>query len=274
VGVFGVRRPDQKAGAMTLQHDLAEPYEPRPAPFDRNEIELGAALWRRFSGMPDDEPTELSIFVEGRVFVAPAMTAADHVRLLREAQTLRGFEGSYVPVNGPIVDGIFYRYPRNQIIRWARKRITDKDVRLVRSIFIDFDTDDPERVSGISATDEEFHATWGPANECREWLARQIGPDPLAFGCSGNGHYVLIAIEPTPPSDETTKRIAAFLAVMNKRFGAPGVKVDGTVATPGRLMPCAGTLKAKGINTSERPHRTTTITCRPTIQRVPLGAVC
>jgi hypothetical protein len=224
--------------------------------------------------MADDEPTELSFFVEGRVHVAHAMTAADHVRLLKEAEQIRGFEGSYCPVNGPIVDGIFYRYPRNQIIRWAKKRITDKDVRKVRAIFIDFDVDNGERVSGISATDAELAATYPAALECREWLARELGAGALAYGSSGNGNYILIAVEPFEPTAETTKQIAAFLEIMNKRFCGPGVKVDRTVATPGRLMPCAGTLKAKGIDMPERPHRRTSITFKPNIHRVPFAAVC
>jgi hypothetical protein len=239
----------------------------------REEIPMGTALWRRFSGMDDHEPTELSIFVQGRVQVAHAMNAAEHVRLLQQAEQIDGFEGSYAPVNGPINPGIFYRYPHNQIIRWTKKRITDKDVNLVRSVFIDFDVDARERVSGISATDAEFAATWEPANKCRVWLERELGREAIAFGSSGNGHYVLIAVEPLEPTPETTKRIATFLEVMNALFGAPGVKIDGTVAHQGRLMPCPGTLKAKGINTPERPHRRTTITCQANVARVPLEVI-
>lgn len=237
----------------------------------RDEIPMGTTKWRQFSGMPDNEPTELSIFVRGRVNVAHAMTAADHVRLLQEAERLDGYEGGYAQINGPINPGIFYRYPHNQIIRWTKKRVTDKEILLVRNVYVDFDVaDSQERVSGISATDAEVAATWGPANECRRWLERELGRESVGFGCSGNGHYVLIAVEPISPTDDTTKRIALFLEMMNKRFGAPGAKVDTSVAHPNRLMPAAGTLKAKGINTPERPHRRITFTCSPTIQRVPL----
>jgi hypothetical protein len=208
------------------------------------------------------------------VFVAHAMTADDHLRLLQEAEHLDGYEGSYAPVNGPLVDGIFCRYPRNQIIRWAKKRVTDKEVRAVRSIFIDLDTDDRERVSGISATDTEVEVVREPWEECRAWLTSKLRREPIGYGSSGNGFYMLISVQPFGPPAETTKRVADFLTTMNKRFAKPGVKIDSTVATPARLMPCPGTLKAKGINTPERPHRRTTFTCHPRIERVPLEDIC
>jgi hypothetical protein len=240
----------------------------------RGEIPMGTRIHRNFIGMPDDEPTELSIWRRGRPIVAHAMTADAHVRLLQKAERLDGYEGSYMCPNGPALSGIFCRYPRNEIVTWAKKRITDKDVTHVRTVFVDFDVKNRERVSGISATDSELAATWAPANECRRWLERELGAESIAFGCSGNGHFVLIAIEPIEPSDETTKRIHKFLEVMGKRFAAPGVDVDLTVAHPGRLMPCPGTLKGKGLNLPERPHRRTTMTCQPNVVRVPLSEVC
>lgn len=256
--------------------ELSEPHTPalRLVRDWRGEIDMGTRLQRRFFGMGDNEPIELSIFVRGRVFVAHAMSVDHHVRLLTEAERIEGFEGSYCCFNGPAVDGIYYRYPHNEIIRWAKKRTTDKEIRAGRCIFIDWDTNNRERISGISATDAELAATWPPANECRRWLERELGAESIAFGCSGNGHFVLVAVESFAPTEQTTERIATFLEIMNKRFGTSAAKVDGTVAHPGRLMPCAGTTKAKGINSPERPHRRTTITCRPDVVRVPLEAVC
>lgn len=62
---------------------------------NRGEIERCTGLLRGFLGMAADELTELTFFVRGRIHVAHAGSEQAHVRLLAEAQRMRGFNGAY-----------------------------------------------------------------------------------------------------------------------------------------------------------------------------------
>ena len=112
-----------------------------------NELAIETAMVRRFLGMPDDEPTELTFFAQGRILLAQVENLEAHVQALRDAESIRGFNGSYQLVNGPLVPEIFARYEPNTI-DWAwNGRCNDKNIQLVRAMFLDCD---PKRIKGIS----------------------------------------------------------------------------------------------------------------------------
>lgn len=102
-------------------------------------------------------------------------------------------------------------------------------------------------------------------------LVSRCGKNAVAHGCSGNGWFALVAIEPTEPTRDDTQRISKLLQALNEKLGTEQVKIDRAVANPARLIPAPGTWKRKGEDLAERPHRRVTFCCPATIERVPLG---
>jgi hypothetical protein len=235
---------------------------------ERNAIAVSTTLVRRFLGMADDEPTELSIFTWGRPGIALATNITEHVRLLRQAEKLEGFNGSYM-LGNPINPAILARYDVNQIHRRAHNgRASDNDITSRRILYFDVD---PERPKGISATDDERRAAYDVSRTVEEWLVKEIGTKrAVGHGCSGNGFFALVAIEPRPITIDDNKRIAKLLRLMHQKFGTDRVKLDCSVFNPARLMPCPGTMKRKGRHTDERPHRRASFTCSATVERIPM----
>ncbi len=244
----------------------------RLVPGQRGELEVCTALVRAFLGVTENEPIELTAFVEGRIHVAHATTEADHVRLLREAEQIRGFNGAYQLVNGPIDPTLLARYETGRWHKAWNGRATDRDISQLRALFVDCD---PIRPKGISSTGAQLAAALEVSSAVESWFTEALGDDlPIGHGCSGNGYFTLIALEPHAPSTETTRRIAELLGFINKRFGTDAVKIDTSVSNPARLMPAPGTWKRKGTNTPERPHRLTSFSCRGRVRRIPLEALC
>ena len=108
-------------------------------PGDRGEIEIGTALLRRFLGIAEDEPVELTFLGRGSPWIAHATNEAQHVRLLKAADQQRRFTGAYQLVNGPIPTSLLCRYLPNQLHKAWNGRAGDKDVALRRAIYIDID---------------------------------------------------------------------------------------------------------------------------------------
>ena len=238
-----------------------------------NELEVNTVVVRNFLGVADDEFIELTAMCDNHPTVAQCNTIEQHIELLHKAHSLRGYQGSYMLVNGPLCADLSARYEQNKWVRAGNGRATDKDIGTRRAAFIDVD---PIRPKGISSTREEFEAAREVAWKVRDWLGEKLDPLCLGFGCSGNGFYILIAVEPEPSPCESTERIQRFLALLAKKFGTDRVKIDTAVANPARLMSCPGTWKRKGRSTPERPHRMTSFTYRinpsdPAPERVRVG---
>lgn len=239
---------------------------------DHGEVELGTALLRRFLGIEKKEAIELAFFCEGRLSVAYPTNELHHVRLLRQAQREPGFNGAYQLVNGPIPKQLLYRYPPNKIVRCWNGRTKDGDIGLRRAVYIDID---PIRTSGISATDAEKRAGIEVRDRVEEFLNRELGqPAALGRGDSGNGAFILIALEqPCLEVLIASPRIQRFLNLLGKAFSTPYVTIDASVGNAARLMPCPGTWKRKGIDCAERPHRRVYFSCHPTVRPVRLEAL-
>jgi hypothetical protein len=239
---------------------------------DRGELELGTGLMRHFLAIAPDEPVELAAFIQGRVQVAYAHSPEEQVRRLSEVQLRSDFNGAYTLVNGPFNRALLARYAPDCWHRAWNGRVSDADITSLRAAYIDCD---PIRPKGISATDDEHRAAQDVCTEMQAWLAKVLGDDsPLGFGYSGNGSFILVALEPRAPSKETTQRIGKFLSLLQRKFGTETVQIDGAVSNPARLMPAPGTWKRKGVGTHERPHRLVSFTCKPTVHRVALEALC
>ncbi|HET9957438.1 MAG TPA: hypothetical protein VFQ61_23225 [Polyangiaceae bacterium] len=238
---------------------------------DRGEIEIGTALARRFLGMAEDEPTELTFLVRGRTHVAHAMNAREHVRLLREAEQIKGFNGAYQLVNGPINPALLARYAPNRIHRAWNGRVGEGDIRQRRAIYIDID---PVRPKGIGATHAEKAAAFEVCEAVEAHLETHLGDAcALGHGDSGNGYFILIALQPVETSVAITAGIQQLLRLLAARFNTPHARIDVSVANVARLMPAPGTWKCKGENTPERPYRRTAFSCRAPVRRVSLETI-
>lgn len=247
----------------------ADSYQPQPVD-DRGYLPVVTTLIRRFLGMEHDEPTELTFFYQGRIHVAQVADGEHHEQLLAEGQRRRDFTAAYMLVNGPINPAIFARYDQNEIVRAWNGRVGDADITRRRALFIDVD---PVRPKGISATDGEKCEAYDVSAALEEWLAGIVGQRAIGHGDSGNGYFTLVALDPQPVDPDDVPRISEFLRLLNRRFGTERVKVDESVFNAARLMPAPGTWKRKGRDAHDRPHRTTSFCCRPTIERVPLTEI-
>ena len=240
-------------------------------PGDRGEVELGTALLRRFLGIAGDEPVELTFLGRGGAHLAHATNEAEHARLLKLADAERRFSGAYQLVNRPLAATLLCRYQPNQAHKAWNGRAGDKDVACRRAVYIDID---PIRPKGISATEDEKRAAADVRDAVAELVSHAVRTaNAVGLGDSGNGYFVLIAVEPRPPSPETEAAITRFLKLLARKYNTEHVQIDATVGNLGRLMPCPGTWKRKGEDTPERRHRRVYFSCRPRIDRVPLEAI-
>jgi hypothetical protein len=151
---------------------------------------------------------------------------------------------------------------------WARspEKITDyqqpttSDGDITRRRWLPIDCD-PKRVSGVCATEKKVAAAAAFAPTCKAILREKYAwPDPVE-ATSGNGHYLLYAVD--LPNDEASRELLkAVLAAIDHQArkvpvpeGTPPVKVDDSMFNAARVVRVIGTLNAKGESTPDQPHR-------------------
>lgn len=242
-----------------------EVYEPV------GKLACETAIVRRFLGIDEDEPIELTAFSGKWPWVAQCRGIEEHVRLLETVEhAVPKFTGAYLLCNGPIDPAICARYPQNKWVKADNGRAGDSQIATRRSVFIDID---PVRPKGISATNEERRQAWEVASKVRTFLEENLGKTCIGFGGSGNGFFLLIAVEPIAPDSEQTAKISRFLKALQRSFGTDAVSIDDSVVNPARLFAAPGTWKRKGQNTEDRPHRETSFIAPMNIERVGLSEV-
>lgn len=171
-------------------------------------------------------------------------------RLLTEAKRLRGVSG-YVTIN-PVRPDLLARSD-NRLIR-ARHTTRDADILCLRWLYLDID---PLRPAEISSTEAELAAA----------IARRdaiLGDQPAlaaaaAWGCSGNGAWILARLPDYPNEPHHRTLLARSLAILDRRYSDNTVRIDTATANPARLIGLPGTLKAKGCNRPDRPWRRVTL---------------
>lgn len=198
-------------------------------------------------------------------FVEPALIYAktlagwydDPSALVVDAARLKGISG-YVTVNPVRRDLLARSYNRLAVIRKGAggtgATTRDEDIACLRWVFVDID---PVRPADISSTDAELAA----AIDRRDLILSE-NPDILdsAFwGRSGNGCWVLIRLPDLANDDRHRAMVARYLGGLAARYSDERVKIDPTTKNPSRIMACVGTLKCKGSNVPDRPHRLATI---------------
>jgi hypothetical protein len=108
--------------------------------------------------------------------------------------------------------------------------------------------------SGESGTRPRRRAAYEVHTQVAEFLFDVLKDETvLGRGDSGNGFFILIAIEPARVAAESTERIRRFLKLLANLFDTKRVRIDTSVGNVARLMPAPGTWKRKGENTLDRP---------------------
>jgi hypothetical protein len=167
------------------------------------------------------------------------------------AATLEQQEFEVYATLNPCSDGLLARACNKLAAGKKTGATTDEDI--VRRVWVPVDLD-PERESGISATDEEKAAAHALALEIRAYLADRGIMSLLAD--SGNGYHLLIPVD-LPNTPSTLALVGAFLRALDARFSNDAVHVDTGVQNAARIMKIYGTTARKGESVERigRVHR-------------------
>ncbi len=235
-----------------------------------SELERSTLAFRRFCGFSERDTVELTAFGgRQKLQVAYARTIEDQLRLLAMAEHQPELKGTYTVLN-LVHEGLYARIGEGRWVPGA-PRASDTEVTELRSVYIDFDAVRPR---DISSTDAEKAATKEVATAVKLQLTEYLGTEHcFGLGDSGNGYSLFIAIEPEAPTKQTTASVQKFLKAIATKFDSAGVKVDPAVCNPARLCPAYGTMKRKGVNCAERPHRMTSFRCSENVTRIPLASI-
>lgn len=146
----------------------------------------------------------------------------------------------------------YSRRQRGKMLLMGRGDGTTADTNITRREWVLIDLD-PERLSGVSSTDEELSKAREKAEKIRAYLRGEGFNDPV-FALSGNGYHLLYNCD-LEASTETDECIKSFLKALGHLFDGDGVKVDQSVYNRARICKLYGTTANKGADTQERPHR-------------------
>lgn len=141
----------------------------------------------------------------------------------------------------------------NNKLASSKNRTSDGEVFRDSWFFLDLD---PKRPTGISSTDEELRAAVDVGNQIVRFLLDMgVCQEAILTSISGNGAYVLVRLPDYEINSERIELKKKLLNYFADQFSTDCVEVDRTVYNPARLVCALGTVKMKGENIAERPHR-------------------
>lgn len=188
--------------------------------------------------------------VPAETYKKTVATYGDDVEdLIGQASRIHGVS-AYITVN-PLNPALKCRANKLSIAKTTAK---DEDVACIRHLYLDCDAKRPD---GISSTNEGLKAA---RDRAHKMLADH--PELVAsarYGCSGNGYWILVTLPHYPNDEEHRALIARVTDWFSARYSDHLVEIDAKTKNPGRVMPLIGTMKCKGVNTLERPHRLATL---------------
>ena len=189
------------------------------------------------------------------------LTHLDHSRVWstwhREPDTLllaaaqAGKTGNLFTTLNRIDPALLGDYLKAQTGRTART--PDACVSRYTRLFFDLD---PARPQGQSSTADELAAAAIRARGLVAKLAALGWPTPL-MAMSGNGWHVQYRTA-LPNNPETREQLRLIYTGLATEFSDDEVQFDRAVRNPARLCTLYGTVKRKGVDHPERPHRRAT----------------
>jgi hypothetical protein len=154
--------------------------------------------------------------------------------------------GVYLVLN-PANPALLARSP-NQLTDGLEPLTSDSEIERRGWLPIDVD---PQRPSGLSASEDEHCAAEDTARGVAAWLSSQGWPAPI-MADSGNGFHVLYRVD--LPADDGGL-IQRTLQALAQRFDSKAVHIDQAVFNPARIWKLYGTVARKAHNMPDRPHR-------------------
>ncbi len=183
--------------------------------------------------------------------------------LVGQVDTWDGKGNVYITLN-PVKPALLAR-AANRIAPVMKTTTSDLDITRRAELLIDID---PVRPAGISSTKAEANAARVSALAVRGYLNELGWPQPM-IGMSGNGYALLYAID-LPNDPNSTALVAGILAHLAVKFDSDTVKIDTSVSNAARIACLFGTMKVKGDNTPDRPHRRSEIAVPGLVDTVPV----
>lgn len=144
----------------------------------------------------------------------------------------------------------------------------DKDISRYNWLFIDVD---PERETGVCATEEEKGHARTVITKCSAFLKEKGFAEPIVCD-SGNGYHLLYKVD--VEVEEGERIIEGVIKLLDRFFSSREAKVDKSVFNPSRISKLYGCMSRKGDNTQERPHRESQIIYAPNkVEITPLETI-
>lgn len=160
-----------------------------------------------------------------------------------------GCSGCYVTLN-PVVPALLAR-ANNRLIQRPKHTTADSEILRRRWLLLDID---PDRPTGIAATDDEKQAASILAADVEDVLRARGWSYPIICD-SGNGVYLLYRVD-LPNNAETTETLKRFYVGLQTLLnGDYHAHIDVGVFNPARIIRVGGTTNRKGDDTADRPHR-------------------
>ena len=169
------------------------------------------------------------------------------------------YAGIYWTLNPVVADLAARSY--NRISPWAK--LTTMDTHILERHWLPIDVD-PDRVPGISSTDEQLANSFKVANTIANMLEFEGWPRPY-INVSGNGCHVLYPMK-EPNTEGARDAIQVFLKTLHGRFKSDGCSIDTGNFNASRIFRIPGTWARKGDSLPLRPHRKAYIVSTPEIK--------
>lgn len=154
--------------------------------------------------------------------------------------------------------------PQAGILAGRSQALTDADIETV--VFLPFDFD-PVRPAGTAATEAELADAIAARDAFVLAQASRGWPAP-ARSVSGNGAHAIYRVL-LRNDDATRQMLRAVYSGLKRRYSDDAVLFDSTVRNPARIWRLYGSTNRKGIQTTDRPHRISTVTMPADWRRVP-----
>lgn len=215
---------------------------------------------------------------DGGSYVAHATTSDAILALANEVERWGG-PGVYAIFNR-IAAAVAGRYQGNTWNLMQKGASTsDAEILARRLAYIDLDA---VRLRGISALNDHVARTFERAELLATILRRHAPAECLGAGHSGNGAGLFVALADLPCDDDSDRLIRGLLVACKLLVGDPeaddkvrgeelrAVGIDTSVSDRKRLCPLFGTMKRKGADSTDRPHRRTAFLGPETPRRLDL----